>query len=536
MAAGDADAAAEVEDWPGLLVLAARERLAAVAWLRAGEAIRSSSDAATARRWRALWVEVASRGHAVTQAYADASDLLDSHGVRAITLKGAPLALSLYGDHTARCSDDVDCFVAPLHRALAGRLLREAGWVVEVGRAPGDETFFRPFRRAGVRLEVHSSLVSERLSHLPVPPAEAGRAFIGGRELWVHRGDLLPAYLAAHLATHFAPPLLWWLDFHALWSALAPAQRDLAIGAARMAGLGGYLKWSVRRSGRVDAVLAGDDAALRSLGIRENGRRDRHQLWRHVALAPAVGAAASAIRAWARPAWVAERGGNVMLDCVRRLGDHWRSLLPVGRAWAPGRRIDAPGPVIDVGARTVTVDGTALLSATREVVAAGGEVTVTLTGWSMAPTLLPGDSLLLGRPERTARRFDIILFEARGAPIVHRVTAVTGRPAAVSRSASAGYVPGGRGADDARWLRTRGDGCLLEDPAVPASAATARVVASRRNGRWTAHELTLRFGVIAVARGIYLAARAQTAQARRAGDPASSETKAASTAAHAGRG
>lgn len=494
LAAGDTSAAGDVDDWPALFALARRERLAALAWLRAGGEIRARADAGTVARWRGLWADAARRGEDLLSACAEASRALSSAGVRLVVLKGAPLAESLYGDPCVRCSDDVDCYVAVADRARAARALEAAGWRAVLGRAPGDETFERDWPAGPVRLEMHSSLAPERLGHLPVgTPASVERG-VAGRDLWVHAGALVPAYLAAHLATHFAPPLLWWLDLRQYWHALAESERLEALHAARRAGLGRYLAWALRGAAAVDGALAGHPGALAGLGVRPDGRRDVHQLWRHLALAPSAGAGLAALRGWVRPSWAAARDGGPVLGTARRALRLWRTLLPSSPAKA-----DSPAAGSSAGTRPApaALSATGLLDAARSVTAAGGELALTLSGESMAPTLRPGDTLLLGAPPPRPRRGDIVLVALGPArPALHRVERVFA-------------------AEEGGAVQTRGDNCVVADPPAAWASVVARVVASQRAGVWTAHVATLRFGSAAAARGVALRFRARAAQLRR---------------------
>jgi len=520
LAAGDGSAAEEVRDWSALFAVMARERIAVLAWVRNGHAIRARADAALVRAWRQLWAEATARAEAAIQAYGEACDLLAPHGVEPVLLKGMALAQRLYGDPCVRCSDDVDCFIAPSLRGRTERALVEGGWKLELGAAPGDQTFSRTTDRACMRLEVHSSLVSDRLRHLPVPtmPA-ASRILLGGRLMLAHVGPLAPAYLAAHLATHFAPPLLWWLDFHGVWDRLDVGERDGARRAARGAGLARYLEWAVRNAGALDDALGGRDAALRALGVSDSGRRDRHQLWRHVALAPDATGARQALATWVRPEWAAERDGGLLLGTLRRLRRHWRLLLPVlstERAIGKGVR-PANGPLTAIAPAAVrTLDAAGVLAVARAVTSAGGEFPIALTGTSMAPALRPSEQVLLGPLPGSPSRGDIVLADVGGRPVVHRVVAGGDASRPTHREPRGRFARGESPPLSAqgpppRWLRTQGDACLVADRIIDGDRVVARVVASLRDGRWTAHVLTLRFGAPALTRGLWWRARAPLA-------------------------
>lgn len=487
LAVGDGAAATEVRDWGALFALARRERLAALGWARSGAAIRAAADDATVALWRSLWAGAVRRSERLLAACGEVSAVLASRGVPVVLLKGVPLADRLYGDVSVRCSDDVDCFVGRADRASAGRALRAAGWTSVLGGEPDDETYESP--DGEVRLEVHSTLVGDRLDHLPVGAPASERRRVGSSEVDVHGGPLVPAYLAAHMATHFAPPLLWWLDLYSYWSSLSAEERSEARGAAARAGLGGYLRWGLRGARAVEAALGGDARALRAVGVREAGRRDVHQIWRHLRLAPSVGAAKAVAINWVRPSWAAERDGGVVVGTLRRAARHWREMLPSAPPSARGDSASATAPGV------LSAEG--LIEAARTIVAAGGQMSLSLTGESMAPTLRPGDRLLLGGMGRAPRPGDIVLVAVdRTRPVIHRVVRAEARQ-------------GGR------LVQTRGDNCATADPAVPADAVVARVLASERDGRWTAHAWTMRYGIGAALRGRALALRARAANRRR---------------------
>ncbi len=92
------------------------------------------------------------------------------------------------------------------------------------------------------------------------------------------------------------------------------------------------------------------------------------------------------------------------------------------------------------------------------------EACITVTGWSMAPALRPGDRLLLD--DGALRVGDVVVVAAPRRLLVHRViafgTACDGEP---------GFVI------------TRGDGVRHCDAPAPLTAVLGRVVAVERNGQ-----------------------------------------------------
>lgn len=466
--------------WPALYALAVEQRLAPLVWVRSGQRIVAESPSA-AREWRAAYLAATANAHALLRTQGELRDCLRDAGVAPVVLKGAPLAARLHGDAAVRVSDDVDLFIGEPQRAAASRALGEAGWKSDTGGAPDDEMFRRQDGERITRVEIHSTLAPSRLGHLRVPAPEAAAVTIGGVTLDAFTGPLVAGYLAGHLATHNFPPLLWWVDFTALWQSLTDAERRTARAAANRAGLGGYLTWACRRVDAVRRVLEGDERAMRSLGFAGDRRTEPHQLWRHLAAAGSVHDAVRVAQAWARPAWAATRDRGPVAGTLRRLQRHWRLLLPLRQARA--------AEVSTMRHRQGALSAQQLLVVAREIPSSGGEFWLTLTGDSMTPTLRRGDRLLLGAPR--VRRGAIVLADIGGRPVVHRVLRV------------------------ADQVLMRGDGCQLADPPVDASRVLATVLVSNRDGKLTVHWPTWRFGPRPMVRGVVVLARLAASRLRR---------------------
>ncbi|MFL5576501.1 MAG: nucleotidyltransferase family protein [Gemmatimonadaceae bacterium] len=334
LAAGVAPGVGADADWAALLALAKTHRLAALAWLRGGETLRALAPAPLVAEWRNCWLTATLRAQSQLRVHARLGEALAAAGVRAVTLKGMPLSQRLYGDPAVRCSGDWDVYVDAAERDRLTRVLEAEGWERVEGEPPFDETFRLRRGPELFYLEVHSSLLGERLASLPLPPPDAALAAIDGRDVLAHTGPTLPGYLAVHLATHSFPPALWWVDFHTLWQSMGDAERASAVALARRAGVHRYLDWALRRSAGVQAMLDGDPAGARRLGFVADRRRDVHQLWRHLLLAPGPGVAAAALTAWVRPRWApADRSALALLSA--RMLRHWRALLPASRGADP---------------------------------------------------------------------------------------------------------------------------------------------------------------------------------------------------------
>jgi hypothetical protein len=438
--------------WRALLNLAVRERCAALAWRRAGSLIAAHAPQETAAAWRQLYITIATRGHAQIAAAAEAADRLHREGVHPVTLKGFPLAAVLYGDATCRACTDIDWFVPREQRASAREALLQEGWSSISGGLPWDETFERTSPHGAMYIEVHSSLLHPRFSYLPVPEPEYEPMLVEGVAVRRQIGALLAPYLAAHMAQHAAVPLLWDVDFATLWGRMDAAEHGAAREAAARAGLSRYLEWGVRRSARVLALAGGSIAAARRLGFTDRGRRDVHPAWRHVRLAGGFGRTWRAIDGWVRPPWVRETYGSGIAGVMRRVVRHWRSA--VVRRTRVGDRV--PGDGGPVHTDIARVESHRLLAVARGVISEGGQMWIVATGRSMLPTIAPGDRVLIG-PIASVQPGSVVLADAGGAPVLHRVVRVGGGQVVL-----------------------RGDACQTEDSPIAPSDVCAGVRAVAR--------------------------------------------------------
>lgn len=100
-----------------------------------------------------------------------------------------------------------------------------------------------------------------------------------------------------------------------------------------------------------------------------------------------------------------------------------------------------------------------------EVLCSSGQLRLRVTGWSMVPTILPGDTLLI-EPASSERvgKGDIVLYRRDHRLFVHRVS---------EKSGSAG---------DLRII-TQGDGMRRPDPPVSAGQLLGKVAFVVRDGR-----------------------------------------------------
>jgi hypothetical protein len=129
----------------------------------------------------------------------------------------------------------------------------------------------------------------------------------------------------------------------------------------------------------------------------------------------------------------------------------------------------------------------------REVLLSSGFLRLAVTGWSMLPTLWPGDTLLVERCEsRAVAEGDIVLFARDRRFFVHRVI--------------------GSSVGDA--LQTRGDAMPQADPPVGSGDLLGKIISVLRNGRRLEPARKLPVGqraVAAVVQKSELAARALVA-------------------------
>lgn len=471
------DGAVRVADpaaWERLLHVAIGERLAPLAWQRAGGWLRACAPADVAGRWRAVAVTEVLRSAAQLATLGEVLDVLGAAGVAPAVLKGAPLAQRLHGDAALRPSADIDLFVTAEERERADAALRAQGWTRRDDSGSWDAEYERGGDGECILLELHSSLVPHELSHLPVPKPVVRAVSLGGRTVPAHDDALLPAYLAAHMAKHRRPALLWYVDLAVLWSRLDEDARAAARAAARRAGLGRYLEWGLRRAAAVDRAARGDEAALALLGVDGQVRRGAHPIFRDVLLAPSPVAACRAVSGWAWP--------RPLRSDPAALARRWTTRLTRLPEYVrgPAQR----------GAGSAPSTPSAALHDLRAALAAGREQWVQGVGSSMWPTISPGARVLVAPlARRGARRGEVVLVDARGHAMLHRVATVS-----------------------ATGVQTAGDANLRPDIPVTADAVLGRALAAVEGGRTVALTRTMRFGLLPLAR--YYRARTRLVLAR----------------------
>jgi hypothetical protein len=130
------------------------------------------------------------------------------------------------------------------------------------------------------------------------------------------------------------------------------------------------------------------------------------------------------------------------------------------------------------------VQPAALLAIVRDVVSVGGTVWIRVTGKSMNPIIRHGDRVLIGGVRGALRCGAVVLLDAGGSPLLHRVVA---------------YRPEG--------IITRGDSRITEDPPQPLSSILGEALIVERGASSVCLVPTLAFGVAPLVRGLAWRAR-----------------------------
>ncbi|OLE96388.1 MAG: hypothetical protein AUG75_21145, partial [Cyanobacteria bacterium 13_1_20CM_4_61_6] len=403
-------------DWAALLELAEVERLASLAWRRSGEVIRRLAPATVAGRWRAHAMSVAFQVETLVGIVAEAVAALGQSGIESVVLKGAPLAQRLYGDATARPLADCDLYVPTAQRTAAAEVLSAHGWTSRIGEPPSEETFERWAGGQRNVIEVHSSIADDPLLWHIAIPVEHEQISLDGVSLPSQAGDYLPASLAAHLAKHETAPLLWIVDFHALWASSDEQSRQAARAAAWRAGLSRHLAWACDLAESLPKAAAGDPSALAILSSLHLATGDMGRVRRLVRLSqtPFDGVRVLVGRIWP-PEW----------------RDDWRRapmyLLQRGSRWL-ARRFKLVGVRTEptYPGRALSVDDAQLAGLLEETLGRGLAVWIRPRGTSMEPAI-PQSAAVRIEPvfRRGYRENDVVLARLpHGHFVLHRVLRV----------------------------------------------------------------------------------------------------------------
>ncbi len=206
----------------------------------------------------------------------DAIDILRHRDIRALTLKGAYLALSLYGDLQSRTFSDIDLFidradVQAAHAALTARgyclvdpsVLPTSGEFNRFLRCTQDKDYV--FRSSdGAILELHWSLLRSGLGRIVTfEEAWAARRTVSYKDTGIDGLDDAHqvVYLAAHGTLHRWCRLEWLYSFSILASRMAAADWERALRLARERRLSSILALALHLAGALDFNI-GDRAVV----------------------------------------------------------------------------------------------------------------------------------------------------------------------------------------------------------------------------------------------------------------------------------
>lgn len=196
-------------DWPALLALADRERATGVLWRR----LREHPLPTLTDEWRAPFERVAMIGDFTAsylqQRLGETMAALNATNVDALLLKGAALAVSVYGSFVERPMGDVDLAVAGSDAERAFSTFQTAGWNWNAQEFPREKYrghhHFPPLldsRGMDVRLELHTELF---VSGSPFA-LSVSQLFRDGREVAIGKGRAIipsPEHLLLHTCIHY---------------------------------------------------------------------------------------------------------------------------------------------------------------------------------------------------------------------------------------------------------------------------------------------------------------------------------------------
>jgi hypothetical protein len=326
----DGSAADTVSDWWELHAFAVKQRCAALMWRRNGAAIRARAPVDVVEAWREQALAIAEHGTAMLRLTAETQSLLTAAGVESVVLKGAALALQLYGPPIVRPTGDLDLYIPAEQRSAAREALRAAGWVhTEGGEGTEWEVLMRMEGTEQRWLDLFS-FVPKHLVSRDTPPPESEVRVFDGHSVRMHSGPGVPNHLAVHLAKHEFPPLLWFVDFATAWEALSPSERDQAWARARRMHIQRYLQWALDRVAAVESAAAGEYEALGLLGFTAKGRSQPRRWRRELVLAGSLPAALRMILGFIFP-----RTARTPIAFLRRLAHRLRHP----RQWLVDRRV-----------------------------------------------------------------------------------------------------------------------------------------------------------------------------------------------------
>lgn len=347
-------------DWETLGALAARERAAPVLWSRLAAAADGPLPAAAAPLERLARVSEFRMLH-LEQRLGESLAALARERVDVVLLKGAALALTVYGSFVRRPMSDVDLLLRPGAAPHARTVLLAAGWASTELEAERD--FFEGHhhlpaltdaRGTGVRLELHTALFFEghpfRLSPADVWARATPLIAFGQRVAVPSLRDQL-VHLCLHFAwSHMMATGAWrtFRDLQMLVDTGRVSWGEFVAGARESRGAS-CCYWTLRLARALSAVTVPDDvlAALRPpLPAFALDRLEHHfaaNLFPTEAVCPSVAMAYAMWRLGVRPRWSGhgavrpwDRTDDLLVDERERMSGARRLVAHVRNAggWA----------------------------------------------------------------------------------------------------------------------------------------------------------------------------------------------------------
>lgn len=266
--------AREDVDWLRLRGAAARERALRSFWSVLRGAPRCTLPAEERQTWQGISMVSDFRSQYMEDRLRQTLGVLAARGIDVVVLKGAALALSVYGGFAEREMGDIDLLVPADRASEAFDVVRGAGWRWDEGAYPAARYRehhhlppLRDGRDAEARLELHTRLSPEGhpLAHtfgelrdqgmlvpFPVPQGEG--------KVWMLSH---PAQLV-HVAVHFA----WSHQFtFGVWRAVRDTRRlllhlqgreDETAALARRLGVTACLFWTLHMAREFAGVQEGE--------------------------------------------------------------------------------------------------------------------------------------------------------------------------------------------------------------------------------------------------------------------------------------
>lgn len=314
-------------DWDTLVALAARERAAPVLWtrLRAALGANDALAAGAAPLERLARVSDFRMLH-LEQRLAESLGALAGEGIDAMLLKGAALAITLYGSFTRRPMFDLDLLLRPGTAPRAREVLLGAGW--ETTELEDLREFFAGHHHlpaladasgTGVQLELHTALffVGHPFRLTPEALWERGvRISVGPYSAWAPSTHDQLLHLCLHFAWSHMMTAGAWRAFRDVDALVASGRVEWPgfVMLARESRGASCCYWTLRLARALSGVEV-PDAVLAELAPPLPGsvrdRVERHfatSLFPTEASCPSVAASYAMWRLGVRPGWSGHGG------------------------------------------------------------------------------------------------------------------------------------------------------------------------------------------------------------------------------------